>query len=424
MTQLSDCCFSPDQQLMELSRALEIMAERVTRVTDDEALPLTACLGRILSQDLLAKLDVPQYDNSAVDGYAVFFADLKDDEPTRLPLRGRASAGHPLKQAALPGATVRIFTGAALPAGPDTVFMQEDASLETDPQSGETFVVFPPGIKQGANCRRRGEDTKVNDPVLPAGRRLRAQDIGLAAASGYQSLTVSRPLKVALFSTGDELRNPGEALELGELYDSNRFTSTALLTGLGCQVTDLGILEDKLEVVQDALARAAKDHDLIITSGGVSVGEEDHVKPAVESQGSLHFWRLAVKPGRPLALGQIGRVPFVGLPGNPVAVMVTFLNVVRPMILRLMGGGETEPKHYPLPLAFDFDKKPGRLEWLRVHLVYDDQGQPSLQKFPHQGSSILSSLVNSDGLAVLAKDAAALKKGEKVDYLPFSELLK
>ncbi|MGO1118704.1 molybdopterin molybdotransferase MoeA [Rhodovibrionaceae bacterium A322] len=424
MTQLSDCCFSPDQQLMELARALEIMAERVTRVTQDETLPLASCLGRILSEDLHAKLDVPQYDNSAVDGYAVNFDDLSDDGETRLKLQGRSSAGHPLDHPAERGTTVRIFTGAAMPDGPDTVFMQEDVVRTEDPDSGEVLITFPAGIKRGANRRRRGEDTKTDDLILPAGRRLRPQDIGLAAANGYSQLTVSKPLKVALFSTGDELQNPGDALRHGDIYDSNRFTATALLTGLGCQVTDLGILEDKLEVVQAALATAAGDHDLIITSGGVSVGEEDHVKPAVESQGSLHFWRLAVKPGRPLALGQVGRIPFVGLPGNPVAVMVTFLNVVRPMILRLMGGIETEPKSYPLPLGFDFDKKPGRLEWLRVHLSQDESGKTVLQKFPRQGSSVLSSMVQSDGLAVLAKDAQALNEGDLVEFLPFSELLK
>ncbi len=258
--------------------------------------------------------------------------------------------------------------------------------------------------------------------MLRKGARLRAQDLGQAAAVGRRTVLVSAPLRAALFSTGDELREPGAALDPGSIYDSNRYTVGALLTGLGCAVSDLGILADRRQTIERALAAAARDHDLIVTSGGVSVGEEDHVKQAVEALGHLHAWRLAIKPGRPIALGQVGRVPFVGLPGNPVAVVVTFLNIVRPMVLRLMDGTDLVPHHFRVTAGFDYKKKKDRREWVRARLEPDDQGGWRAAKFPRDGAGILTSLVESDGLVELPEGLTRLEAGTLVDFLPFNEV--
>ena len=416
MAQLSDDCFAHGGRLMTTAEALEHLTGRVSRVTGDETVPLTAALGRILAEDLTAPEDVPPHDNSAVDGYAVHFDDLDPEAETRLPVKGRAAAGHPLEGPAGRGTAVRIFTGAPMPEGPDTVMMQEDCRLEGD------HVVIAPGIRRGANRRARGEDIRAGTRVLSAGQRLRAQDLGQAAAVGRTALRVSEPLKVALFSTGDELREPGTSLDAGCIYDSNRFTVSALLQGLGCRVADLGILADQADTIRGALEDAAQGHDLIVTSGGVSVGEEDHVKQAVEALGKIHFWRLAIKPGRPIALGQVGRVPLVGLPGNPVAVVVTFVNLVRPMILSLMGGRDLLPHHFRVRAAFDHKKKKNRREWVRARLEADGEGGWQATKFPRQGAGILSSLVESDGLVELPEEMTYLEAGSLVDFLPFSEV--
>ena len=416
MAQLTDDCFAHGGRLMTVAEAHALLGESMASVCETESVALHEGLGRILAEALVAPIDVPAHDNSAVDGFAVYFEDLDPEAETSLPVTGRAAAGHPLERAAVRGEAIRIFTGARMPEGPDTVMMQEDCRLE-----GEQ-VIIQPGIKRGANRRLRAEDVTAGETVLPAGQRLRPQDVGQAAAIGRQSLLVARPLRAALFSTGDELREPGVPLEPGCIYDSNRFTIAALLRGLGCEVDDLGILPDRLEVVRAALERAAGDHDLLVTSGGVSVGEEDHVKQAVEALGNLHLWRLAIKPGRPIALGQVGRVPFVGLPGNPVAVMVTFLNIVRPMILRLMGGLVTEPHHFKVRAGFDHRKKKDRREWLRARLESDEAGAPVAIKFAREGAGILSSMVESDGLVELPEEVTELRAGAMVDFLPFSEM--
>jgi len=301
------------------------------------------------------------------------------------------------------------------------VMMQEDCRREGD------RVAIAPGIRRGANRRLAGEDVVRGSVALRAGTRLRPQDIGLAAALGLTRLTVVGRLKVALFSTGDELAEPGATLSPGAIYDSNRFTLAALLAQLGCAVTDLGILPDRLEAIRRSLAQAARDHALLLTSGGVSTGEEDHVKAAVAALGKLHVWRLAIKPGRPIALGQIddaaGRaVPFIGLPGNPVAVMVTFLRIARPIILRLMGADGREPLHFPVRAAFDYKKKASRREWVRVRLEPGADGVPVAHKYPRDGAGILRSMVESDGLVELPEDMVQLAAGSMVDFLPFSEV--
>ncbi len=421
MAQLTDDCFAHGGALLRLDAALSLLGERLSAVAETESLPLGSCLGRVLAEDVICGFDVPPQDNSAVDGYAVYFDDLDPNAQTRLPMAGRVTAGHPLQGTAQRGTAIRIFTGAQMPEGPDTVMMQEDCELEK--RDGGHSVAIRPGIKRGANRRKRGEDITAGSVVLRAGRRLRAPDLGQAAATGRRSLVVRQPLRVALFSTGDELREPGQDLQPGQIYDSNRYGIAGLLRGLGCQVTDLGILADRRALIQDALAAAAPDHDVIVTSGGVSVGEEDHVKQAVEALGALHAWRLAIKPGRPIAFGQVGRVPFVGLPGNPAAVMVTFVNIVRPLLLRLLGASELEPQRFAVRAAFSHRKKTERREWLRASLRRDDEGALEAVKFPREGAGILSSLVESDGLVELPEEMTHLQEGDIVSFLPFSEVM-
>jgi molybdopterin molybdotransferase len=415
MVQLTDDCFAHGGRLMRTEEALQLLAERLERVTEAETQPLSAAVGRVLLEDVVARTSMPPHDNTAVDGYAVRYEDLSAEGETRLSVSARIPAGHAPEGEIRPGTALRIFTGAVMPHGFDTVFMQEDCRLDGND------VILPKGIKAGANRRRAGEDFREGERVLAAGQRLRPQDLGLAAAAGHDRLSVSCPLRVALFSTGDEITEPGNSLSTGAIYDSNRYLLIGLISNLGCRTSDLGILPDKEDVVRPALEEAAKTHDLIITSGGVSVGEEDHVKSAVESLGQLHAWRLAIKPGRPLALGQVGRVPFIGLPGNPVAVMVTFLTIARPAILRMMGAADLEPQRFKVAAGFDLKKKKDRREWLRVRLAPGADGWRA-ELFPRQGSGILSSLVEADGLVELPEDLTRLERGAMVDFLPFSEV--
>jgi molybdopterin molybdotransferase len=417
MAQLSDDCFAFGGELMTAAAALATLRRRVVVLPERETVPLAEALGRVLAADLVAPRDVPPHDNSAVDGYAVFHADLDPGRETVLPVDGRAAAGHPLGRPGRRGAAVRIFTGAPMPPGPDTVMMQEDCVLEGD------LVRLRPGIRKGANRRLAGEDVKAGATVLRAGTRLRPQEIGLAASLGRTGLEVYRRLRVALLSSGDEVREPGEELPAGSIYDANRYALQALLRGLGCRVTDLGILPDRLAAVREALADAARDHDLILASGGMSTGEEDHMKAAVESLGSLHFWRLAIKPGRPVALGQVGRIPFMGLPGNPVAVMVTFLILARPLILQLAGAAAPPPRLYRVRAGFEHRKKEGRREYLRARLERDEAGRLVARKFPRDGAGILSSMVEADGLVELPEEVVRLTAGAEIDFLPFSDVL-
>ncbi len=422
MAQLSDDCFAFGGALMPLNTALDVLRQRIGPVTAVETTPLSSAAGRVLAEAVVAPFDLPPHDNAAVDGYAVFFDDLLAGESgTQLPVTGRAAAGHPLGRPGRRGEAVRIFTGAPMPEGFDTVLMQEDCRPAKD-QDGNDAVVIPPGIKRGANRRKAGEDVTRGAVVLAAGRRLRAEDIGLAAALGHRDLAVRRPLRVAVFSTGDEVREPGAALPQGCIYDANRFMLQAALQQLGCTVTDLGILPDDLQAIRAALDAAAAAHDVLVTSGGMSIGEEDHVKAAVESLGALDFWRLAIKPGRPVALGQVRGAAFVGLPGNPVAVMIGFWRVARPILLRLMGADEAEPRLFPVRAGFTYKKKPGRREYVRVALVHGDDGVVTALKHPRDGAGVLSSLVESTGLVELPEDLSTVEPGAMVQFLPFNEV--
>lgn len=417
MAQLKDDCFAFGDALIPLDDATRDLNTRLETVVGTETVPIADAAGRVLASDLSAARNVPPHDNSAVDGYAVFHADLNPDADTRLPVTGRVAAGHPLGRDARAGEAVRIFTGAPMPAGMDTVFMEEDTQADGD------AVILPKGLKKGANRRFAGEDVKVGDVIVRAGRRLRPQDVGLAASVGRAELEVYKPLRVGIFSTGDEVCDPGADAPDGAIYDANRFTVNGLLRGLGCDVSDLGILPDREAAITEALAAAKDRQDVLLTSGGVSAGEEDHVKAAVTALGVIHFWRLAIKPGRPIALGQVGRAAFIGLPGNPVAAMVTFLMVAQPMLRRLAGETGWQPPRFRIKAGFDYKKKAGRREWVRCALSLGIDGMMTAEKHHSSGAGILTSMAGADGLVEAGEDVERIVPGDMVTFMPFNGLL-
>jgi molybdopterin molybdotransferase len=427
MAQLTDDCFAFSGPLLPLHEMERLIGERVAPVTETERIPLRSARGRVTAADLKAPVDLPPFDNSAVDGYAVRHADLKSGSDTRLVIAGRLTAGARADVAVKAGQAIRIFTGAAMPAGADTVFMQEDVTVEGD------NIVVPSGLKLGANRRLAGEDAPAGKIVLPAGTVLEAQHIALAAALGLTELEVRRRLKVAIFSTGDEVVEPGHQRAGAAIYDANRYLLSALLERLGAVVTDLGILADDPAELARALAKAAAWHDLVITSGGVSTGEADHVRSAVERIGSLVFWRVAIKPGRPVAMGVIraaarkdyaahSGAAFVGLPGNPVAVFVTFVRVVKPLLLRLSGARPQILLPLPVRAAFAYKKKKDRREYVRVALRLRPDGEIEAVKHPQDGAGILTSLTETDGLLEFPEDVTSIEPGARVGFLSYAAL--
>ena len=415
MAQLTDDCFAFGGPLMTIEDAARLMSERVTPVDGSEFLALFACEGRYLAADFLAPIALPPFANSAVDGYAVRHADLAADADTVLAVRGRVAAGSGTWHSAA-GAAIRVFTGAPMPTDADTVFMQEDVTVAGD------FVSLPAGLKPGANMRPAGEDIQAGAMALKAGQRLRPQDLAMAAALGQSALVVRRRLKVGVFSTGNELVEPGERLPDAAIHDSNRIMLLLLVTRAGAEAVDLGIIRDVKDDLAMKLKAAAHGCDLILTSGGVSTGEEDHVKPAVESIGSLVFWRIAIKPGRPVAMGVIDGKPFVGLPGNPVAVYVTFAFVVRPLLARLGGGIWHEPRRIRVTSTFSYRKKTGRREFVRVSLTPRSDGGFDAAKHPRDGAGVLTSLTETDGLIELADDLAGIQTGDTVPFIAYGDL--
>ena len=404
-----------NQGLLSVEDALERLLAGARGVGEVETVPTMAATGRVLARPQTSSLNVPPLDNTSMDGYAVRTADCASGG-ARLRVAQRIPAGaigKPLE----PGTVARIFTGAPIPPGADAVVMQEQAEAAGD----DVIVKHAP--RPGEWIRRAGEDIRAGATILDAGARLRAQEIGLAASVGLASLPVFRRVRAALFSTGNELVMPGEPLPEGAIYNSNRFTLTGMLQMLGCEVADLGIVPDTLEATRATLREAAAISDVIVTSGGVSVGEEDHVKPAVTAEGRLDLWRIAIKPGRPLAYGAVRRadgseVSFIGLPGNPVSSFVTFLLFVRPFVLRLQGIAETAARAYAARADFDWPKPDSRREFLRARFNRDG----GLDLYPNQSSGVLTSTVWGDGL--LDNPAKhAIKRGDTVRFLPFAELL-
>ncbi|MFZ2651567.1 MAG: gephyrin-like molybdotransferase Glp [Burkholderiaceae bacterium] len=383
--------------------------------TEAERLSTFDALGRVLAEDVRSSLDVPPGDNTAMDGYALRCADL-GASGGRLLVSQRIPAGT-VPAPLLPGTAARIFTGAQIPAGADAVVMQEHCRTEGDSVHVDARATL------GQWIRRRGEDVRQGEVVLRAGTRLTPQAMGLAASVGAATLSVARRPRVALFSTGDELMMPGEPLKPGAIYNSNRYTLRGLIEALGCECTDLGIVPDSLEATREALRRAAIDNDLIVTSGGVSVGEEDHLRPAVALEGSVDLWQIAIKPGKPLAYGTVRRgeanpAHFIGLPGNPVSSWVTFLLLVRPVLLRLQGAAQWDAKAVRLRADFDWPRPDSRREFLRVRR----NGHSGLDLYPNQSSGVLTSTVWADAL-VDNPSSNAIARGDFVETLLISELL-
>jgi len=411
--------------LLSVAEALKFLLKSAVPLSQTETIPTLEANGRVLAAAQVSQIDVPGMDNSQMDGYAVRAAECAGGE-TRLRVSQRIPAGH-VGTALEPGTAARIFTGAMVPQGADAIVMQEACEFSKDADGDHVIVRHVP--QAGEWIRETGEDIKTADTILPAGVRLRPQELGLAASVGLANLPVLRKLRVAVFFTGDELTMPGEALKPGAIYNSNRFLLRGLLENLGCEVKDFGIVPDQLQATRDTLRAAAASHDLIITSGGVSVGEEDHVKPAVEAEGRLNMWQIAMKPGKPLAFGEINRSSdnngnsgdkafFIGLPGNPVSTFVTFLIFVRPFLLRLQGVENVAPRTLTLRADFNWPKADRRQEFLRAR--FNDAG--GLDLFPKQGSGVLTSTVWGDGL-IDNPAGKTIAEGDLVRFIPFDHLL-
>jgi molybdopterin molybdotransferase len=419
MAQLSQDCFASGAEILSVDDAVAAITTRFSPVEGVEAIALADADGRVLAEDLVATLQLPPFTNSAVDGYAVRGEDLPIGAARLFLVSGRVQAG---SASAAPtvgaGEAVRIFTGAPIPKGTDTVFMQEDA---TPDDAGR--VLLPAGLKRGANVRPAGEDIAAGRVVLPAGRWLRPQDVAAAAAMGLTSIRVRRRVKVAVFSNGDEVVEPGFARRDAQLFDSNRLMLIAMLRRIGCSASDLGIRRDDSAQIAEVLKAAAQSNDLILSSGGVSTGEGDFVKAAVEAVGTLVFWRIAMKPGRPVAMGVINGTPFIGLPGNPVASFVTFARVARPAILALAGAQWSPPPAIPVRVQFSHRKKPARREYVRVHLRKGEDGTLEAAKFPREGAGLLSSLVDTDGVVELGENVTRVEPGQIVDCFTYASLL-
>jgi molybdopterin molybdotransferase len=414
----TDDCFAIDHRLLPLAEAYSLIAERVTAVTGIETVPLESCAGRVLADPLVAPITQPPFDNSAMDGFAIRAADLENGT-RRFDIAARIAAGHPSQDALPPGAAAEIFTGAPMPAGFDTVVMVEDCTIE------DGIVILPEKIKPGSHVRKAGIDFEQGDVLIPAGRRLRPQDIGLAAAIGTLTLSVRKRLRIGLFSTGDELAAPGAPLGPGQIYDSNRPMLRAALQAMGFEVTDLGHLPDKLDALTTAFGLAALDQDALISTGGVSVGGEDHVKAAIEKLGQIFFWKLALKPGKPLALGHIGQAAFIGLPGNPVSSLVSLLVVGRAVLHRLAGAPlDAElPVGVTVPAGAGLGVPGNRVNFLRASLA-DKDGELVALPYFSQDSSLISSLAGSSGLIELAAGDKPVDAGSPVVFRAYDSLMR
>ena len=410
------------ERLLTLHEAITLALQSIPPLAEIESVPLLSAEGRVLAGDLPARLDVPPDDNSAMDGFAVHWSDLSPDAVTRLPVVGQALAGHCYSYPVPRGAAVRITTGALLPEGPDTVIIQEHCRTDPDATWLEIEPRMTGRLRPGENIRRRGEDVQAGTRLLAHGLRLRPQEIALAAGQGIAYLKVVRQPRVAVASTGDELYEPGVELPPGAIYESNRYLLMGLLRQLGCAVTDLGILRDDRDALLSTLRCAAADHDVLLTSGGVSVGTADRVKDVIAELGQIAFWRLAVKPGKPVTFGRIADCLALGLPGNPVSVMVSFLLFARPLLLKRMGAEPVEPMRWRVAADFAFRRKPGRREWLRAQVRLDPERGPFVCLYHTQSSGALSSLSWADGLVELPEDCAGVAPGDVVNYLPFSAL--
>jgi molybdopterin molybdotransferase len=395
---------------MPVAKAREVIARFLQPVTATERLSVRAALGRVLAEDVVSPLNVPAHDNSAMDGYAVRFADLKSDGEATLKITGTAFAGAPFRGAVKAGECVRIMTGGVVPPGADTIVMQEHVKAVQD------RVTIGSGHKKGQNLRRAGEDLAAGQIALTRGLPLRPADVGLIASLGIGEVTVYRKLRVAFFSTGDELVSIGAQLKEGQIYDSNRYTIHGMLTRLGCEVLDMGVVRDDPQLLEKAFHDAADAADVVITSGGVSVGEADFVKELLNKLGEVVFWKIAMKPGRPLAYGKIGHAHFFGLPGNPVSVMVTFYQFVRDALLKLSGRDPVPPlPTFKVPCVSNLKKAPGRTEFQRGILQCDAHGTWSVRVTGEQGSGILRSMSEANCFIILPDTQGNVASGTLVE---------
>ncbi len=410
-----DRCDLPKDRLIPYDEALQQLIAKISPLQRVVRKPLLKAFGEVLAESQRSSIDVPQADNSAMDGYALSSSDLASSGETELPVLQRIAAGQAAEELQT-GSAARIFTGAPIPAGADLVIMQEQVQVMGD---AIRFDIKP---ESGSNIRRAGNDIRSGDTILQKGCRLRPQDIGLAASVGLQTLPVFEKIRVGMFLTGDELVEPGEPLAVGQIYDSNRYTLQGMLQALGCEIIDLGLVGDTLEETKTAMINAAQQADLVVTCGGVSVGEEDHVRIAIEQLGDLHLWRLRIKPGKPLAFGAINSTPFVGLPGNPVSVFATFCLFVCPLIKTLQGRPWQKPVAVQIAAGFDWPQPDSRREFLRARLEIDGDQGPVAKIYPNQDSGVLSSAVWAQGFVEIA-EGQTLKAGDKVDYFSFEQLL-
>ena len=407
---MNHCDTSP---LLTYHEALEQLTDGIAPLGKIVEKPLFQALGAVLAQSIESRIDVPGCAMSAMDGYAVNTTDLAESGATTLPLTQRIAAGG-VAETLVPGTAAQIFTGAPVPHGADAVIMQEQVKLQSQ------AIRFESRLAKGDNVRPTGNDIRRGTTILNKGCRLRAQDIGLAASIGLQTLPVFSPIKVGIFFTGDELIEPGETLATGKIYDSNRYTLHGLLETMGCKIIDLGLVGDTLEATREAMLRATEEAELVVTTGGVSVGEEDHVRIAIEQLGELRLWHLGIKPGKPLAYGIINNTAFMGLPGNPVSVFATFCLLVCPMIQIMQGREWRKPVSLQVKADFDWPKPDSRREFLRARLETDAEAQTRVQIYPNQDSGVLTSTVWADGFVEIGENQT-VRAGEMVNYLPFAQ---
>lgn len=411
---VDDPCYT--QKMLGVDEAIDYLLSKTEIRVSTELVDTLEARGRVLSSPQSSSVNVPPVDNSAMDGYAVAAADCASQPETVLPVTLRVAAGDPPGELA-PGTAARIFTGASIPKNADAVVMQE----QCEQQSANVVIRHQP--VSGENVRRAGEDIRQGDKILQAGQRLRPQDLGLAASVGLAKLPVYKKLRVAIFSTGDELVMPGNELHEGQIYNSNRFTLTGLLQGIGCEIIDLGCVEDTLAATVDALKQAAESADVIITSGGVSVGEEDYIKKAIDELGQVDMWRVAMKPGKPIVYATVNGTPFLGLPGNPVSVFVTFCLFARPCLLKSQGVIDVLQKPLPVTAGFDWPRPGVRREFVRARLASTgDDNATEAVIYPHQGSGVLTSTVWAEGLVIVPENKTIMR-GDRVAYLSFNDLL-
>lgn len=401
--------------LMPLETALTQMLDRITPLTEHETLPLVSCFGRITARDIVSPLNVPGFDNSAMDGYAVRLADLATDKP--LPVAGKAFAGQPFRGEWPAGTCVRIMTGAPVPQGCDAVVMQEETE-QTD-----NGVRFTANVKAGQNIRRAGEDIMCGATVFPAGKKLTVAELPVLASLGIAEIAVIRKVRVALFSTGDELQLPGQPLKEGQIYDTNRLAVHLMLEQSGCEVVNLGIIPDDPEKLRAAFIEADRSADVVLSSGGVSVGEADYTKTMLEELGEIGFWKLAIKPGKPFAFGKLAHSWFCGLPGNPVSAALTFYQLVLPLLAKLSGNtSDALPARQRVRAAERLKKSPGRLDFQRGIVSRNAEGEPEVRTTGHQGSHIFSSFSLGNCFIVLERERGNVEAGEWVEIEPFNHL--